>query len=988
MLGENSKKLAEYFEGLSDLRGDRSTYLLEHPLKAEETENLRQEVFQLLSYHPLGDTYWDDRALDVSIIATEVGYRYRGTGTDFWPLLARQMGISASGPERSRIVELFRKVALRYRIRRPGHTPWEEHFPLIAWPIGNAVAPVEIHAALAKTLRQVIREGFRPSSGNDFLSRMEYFAAGLSSARFSSWLKNEEIAVELASRLLQQEVVEPQLPDHLVSRIASDLALNKFANKMLSEARALLTRRSSPRRREKVENCQLVFDPNSQVGKLLFLQGPFLPLLRRQEIVLSMNLPRDTIHLRGASRPVPIADLLSGARIPLPHLKDLEAPILISNSSLEDSSEEAAIILKELEPPHSRVFISGKNDENFHTVQGTSGIESDRQYYLAPDEVDLRDLEAWTLLNPSEPEEFRQLRKHLHGEELEAAPPPFVGLRAPGGIKKYLSTFPLIGTTGEFPDDFQNPNNAETHTCRHVISADGHMFSIAELQEGTWHTPEGENVSIVDPLQSPGVSITVDPPYPSIEDFINGNLSVSVFAPLPLENVKLEIQIVSPGNELIQLSDVITRLPVRLTGFSPLFRRAREQFSKDQLGADKGSADLVLIAHDLVRIVKRLRTRPINFIFNENGDFQATDSSDGRNEESVFSTVEANVEGPLLGNPETKSQSGTRLLLPNCNRPGALASGVLVGSPEKTHLSDDVSKSPLPWLRETDDLGDRHGLRNVARSLIGWRLARADNPIGEIHRHRAISRLEATTVMQLCGSEWAKREGRVDTSVLHPFSVFLQLAARRGLTSGSDFPELPDRRDQALLDEILERRFKSEILVPEQELVSWSDQRGEDFDMIVIDAYDELLERMIETGRPGFEEVDISFPPSRWLATLRDTTMAPRLRTFRHLLLPKSRWQQLAEADHSDLSPDEIVDLLDSVHVDAYRQLGRRRIGREELRALLLFWLDPAKLLALGDWEPPLLHNLSDVFTSRAIRYAILRQRVSGRDLPDAPGQV
>lgn len=988
MLGENSIMLAEYFKGLSDLRGDRSTYLLEHPLKAEETENLRQELFQLLSYHPLNDSFWDERALDICIIATEVGYRYRGTGTDFWPLLARQMGISASGPERSRIVELFKKVALRYRIRRPGHTPWEEHFPLIAWPIGNAVAPVEIHAALAKTLRQVIREGVRPSSGNDFLSRMKYFAAGLSSARFSSWLKNENIAVELASRLLQQEVVEPQLPDQLVSRIASDLARNKPANKMLSEARALLTRRSSSRRKEKVENCHLVLDPNGQVGKLLFLQGPFLPLLRRQELVLSMNLPRDAIHLRGASGPVPIADLLAGARIPLPDLKDLETPILIGSSSLEGSSDEAAKILNELEPPHSRVFIKGKIDENFYSVQGKSGIASGRQYYLAPDEGDLRDLEAWTLLHPSVPDEFRQLCKHLHGEKLEAAAPAFFGLPAPGCMEKYLSTFPLIGPADEFPDEFQDPNNDETGICRRVVSADGHMFSIAELQEGTWRTPEGKNVSIVDPLQSPGASIMVDPLHPSIDDFINGNLSVSVSAPLPLENVKFEVQIISPGDELIQISEVITRLPARLTGFSPLFRKARKQFSQDQLGADNDSVDLVLIAHDLVRIVKRLRTRPINFILNDNGDFLSTDCSDGGNAESVFSTIEANVEGPLLGSPETKSQSGTRLLLPNCNRPGALVSGVLIGSPERTHLSDNVSQSPVPWLREADDLGDRNGLRNVARSLIGWRLAKADNPIGDIHRHRAISRLEATTVMQLCGGEWAKREGRIDTSVLHPLSVFLELAARRGLTGGSDFPKLPDRRDQILLNEILERRFKNEIQVPEQELASWSDQRGEDFDMVVIDAYDELLERVTETGRPGFEEVDISFPPSRWQATLRDSIMAPRLRTFRHLVLPQSRWQQLAEADYSDLSPDEIVDLLDSAHVDAYRQPGRRRIGREELRALLLFWLDPAKLLALGDWEPPLLRNLSDVFTSRAIRYAILRQRVSWRDLPDATGQV
>ncbi|WP_310621262.1 hypothetical protein [Flexibacterium corallicola] len=986
MLVEIGRQLAEYFGPLSKSRGLRNVYLIEHPLRDNDLEALWQTIFQQLRFHPLTESYWDDHALALCILATEVGYRYRGTGTDFWPVLSRELDITTTIAERARLVELFRKIALRYRIRIPGPTPWEEHFPLIAWPIGNAVAPVEIHRPIAEGLRRTVREGLRPTSDSEFLARLIQIAEGSSSIRFSSWLQDSVLAVEVFSRLLGQPVEEPWLSDHVIDRIATDLALDRRANRSISEARAILSRKKGGRRKIEVDPCKLVFDPNGRNGERLFLQGPVLPISTRQEILLTLDVPGDSIHIRGAETVVSISDLLSGGLVPLPYLTELEPPIIGSEKVIEVASQATVGILACLEPSRFRVFKKRKNEEKFYSIPKHSKVDHCSTYLLAPDTMAFGDSESWALLRPDVAEHLKVLRQFLGDEGHIEEETVLFGLPAKEGSMTFMSGFPLFGAIEDFPESFTAEEGHEGVIFSHVITDSDAKLGFVELPEGVWATPKGRSLTVVDTSQDAAASIDLDPVRPSLEDFLNGNIAVTVSAPLPLEKVELELRLEVSSYSPVIVTEVLERLPARLTGFSPLFRNAREQLL--EIGTDIGgkTVEFILNAHNLVQKVSNLRPRVISFELGEDQRFRPSETA-GSEVGLSYPMIVADSEAPLLVDPKGDTcKDGARLLLPDCDRPGAISSGIIVGSNGSVHLNEFGKATPLPWVREADAYEGRCGLREVARSLIGWRLARTNNVIGELHRRRALARLEVTSVGQLCGEAWAQLEQQIDVTLVDPLQTFLRLAGRRGLTKGEIFPNFPDRCDQELLDDILIRRFSSELREPEQELSFWSKERGEDLDMVVIDAYDELLSRLEEIGRPSFEEVDLSFPHTRWRDTLRDAVSAPKLTMFHRLILPEARWQRLAETDHSPLTPDGMIDLLDSVHVDVGRQPGRRRISREELRALLLFWLAPAKLIELGDWVTPLMCSLSDAFTSRAVRYVVLRQRVAGKDLPDVVG--
>ncbi|MGZ7250289.1 hypothetical protein ACXWPT_09435, partial [Streptococcus pyogenes] len=73
--------LLERFSGLRDSRRG-SVFFVEHGLGADELDELRDGVRANLQSHPLESGWWEQNDLPLLVAATEVGYRYRGTGTD------------------------------------------------------------------------------------------------------------------------------------------------------------------------------------------------------------------------------------------------------------------------------------------------------------------------------------------------------------------------------------------------------------------------------------------------------------------------------------------------------------------------------------------------------------------------------------------------------------------------------------------------------------------------------------------------------------------------------------------------------------------------------------------------------------------------------------------------------------------------------------------------------------------------------------------
>ncbi|MCA9644243.1 MAG: hypothetical protein KC492_26295, partial [Myxococcales bacterium] len=150
-LREFQRHLRERFTDLRDSRRG-AVFFVEHGLRAVELHDLRANVRASLHHHPLEAEWWDQHDLALLVVATEVGYWYQGSGTDFWPRLEEELGLGLPAERRQRIRDLFMRASERYRGARPANTPWAQAFHLIAWPITHALLPVEFHRPLALTL--------------------------------------------------------------------------------------------------------------------------------------------------------------------------------------------------------------------------------------------------------------------------------------------------------------------------------------------------------------------------------------------------------------------------------------------------------------------------------------------------------------------------------------------------------------------------------------------------------------------------------------------------------------------------------------------------------------------------------------------------------------------------------------------------------------------------------------------------------------------
>ena len=156
-----------------------------------------------------------------------------------------------------------------------------------------------------------------------------------------------------------------------------------------------------------------------------------------------------------------------------------------------------------------------------------------------------------------------------------------------------------------------------------------------------------------------------------------------------------------------------------------------------------------------------------------------------------------------------------------------------------------------------------------------------------------------------------------------------------------------------------------------------------DLDLAVIDAYEDLRRHVQAGGRESFEEVDMARSSTTWRKALERARDIPLLPMFRHLILPEARWKALMNTWYAELTEDDLVDLLDSCHVDAFRRPGLRWLGRAELRTMLQLWLSPRAMIEADEWPRFLAKGLSDIQTSRAVRYVALRRKLALLDMPD-----
>ncbi|WP_371225371.1 hypothetical protein [Roseovarius sp. 2305UL8-3] len=976
-LQDHHASLADRFSDLASERGAFPVFAIEHDLDQRALSELKAALALGIEHDPqLKGGQWAWGYLPLLVAAAETGYRYRGTGTDFWPLLSRELTVETDGEFRVAITRLFELGAENFQLFRPGNSPWERHFPLIAWPIGNALVPLEIQPQITDALRRAIRAGISFEDTEGIIEYLKKLAAGHASRRFEHWIRNADVALEVMRRLLLPDS-EGWMSAGILHRIDKDVRKDARSFRAISEARRNSTRRIA--RPKEIPPSRFVVSLSDSLPTELAIRGPVLSASLREEVIAGLRIQGDKIRATGSEHSISLRSFLAGGEIVLGPLDILpESPLYRGDTFLRPQKETADILLENLQPAEASFFLV---EPEGHTA--TAVVPGDSLpvgaaviHWIRSDQTGSPEFRRLETVSDAE-----YLRRHGFTLLSKRSALRVLGIPMPGVTPSYSAQFPILvsarnhGLTPILDGEKHPANWLELRGNKWAAfqpSPGEHMLSSPELDDG-----DSILIEVAEPPDIEPASISIQPDKATLRDLELGRLEIKISSPVALEQVPVCLRISSGDQQISIAEDTIDRLPHIIAGGSPLLRRLQTQLLEHQ--APLSSVRLDVVVQGLRPASTLISPNRLDLHYDRASGLWLDESSENR----TFSTLTATPNSPLP-HANAADDGDLKLLLPASPRHETLGSGIVISDDRRlsfAQLAGEKVNVPI-LLREADSRDGYVGLTDVARATLAWQLAEADDLVSDWRRFSVLDHLEAAVIGLLCGTRWQKTEAGIDLSILSQHGALFRSAESLGLLTGEDLPQIEIISDWMFFRDRLIDRFRVVVTTITETVHHWDEEMGGELDLAVIDAYDDLRLHLEENGREAFEEVDMARPAEDWLRALEQAQEMPLLPMFRRLILPDSRWISLTSAPYDEFTENDLVDLLDECHVDASRRPGKRWIGRAELRTLVQFWLSPEATIYEEDWPRLLSKALSDVRTARAVRYTALRYKLARLEMP------
>ena len=1005
LLRQFDHALVAQFQALRSQRGTDPVFLIEHGLDPEALAEMLRLVGTHARMEGLAPARWPNATLPLAVAITETGYGYRGTGTEFWPRLSRDLGVVISGADRLAVRALFERLSQRLGTPQPHRSDWARNYSNIAWPIRNALAPLEIHRPLAAALGKVAQMGGPGLDDDEFYRRLVGIAGGLWSGRLSDWLEDRTLAIALGRSLLTGEESAARLESGALARIGRDIRMDAECRQVLRQARRMLrnpSRKSAamPPRATWLASVSVSSWTGGDGGGIPVLDGLWLQGPKSGEAVPASQSALLTIAGQAQSR-VFLRDFLQGAILALPDIGRAFAPALIHLSGRSDSAEDLLAALTPALPSVFRWADTGGllaalgRDDVVHPSEKVLQIQRDgparpagAQVLDCPTGVLAWVAEASTCRIALAEAGVRLANSHLaefacagrivrDGTRLmpPADTPLFLRAMCEGlqiSLGKPGATAASVGTVMALGDVAMLP--ASDGTIALHLQAGGQVSGLVE----TW-----EIAPYSEPSAAPrAFACEARPAEPSLADLRSGALVLSFASPVALGPVAVQIALARNGAALARQDVALPGLPARLTFAAPeledlraaayqaaAYEEAWWTLTVKVPGLGEFTFPLPRRPQELDRVPGQIAWRADNA--EDGGEDTAQDGA------LIGPGLGARALAPLLsqdGANHPEAVDDIRLYLPDVPGLAALRAGLIEG--KALLFGQSAQPAPLALARSVAPIGDKHGLATLCEALVAWTSAEASSFLVDARRTEIVRFLEDSLLVALCGQDWLTAEAQ---DRRRPDSLARQMAkgaAADGLALGPEFPQIAHEDQPLLLDALTQRiahalaSFKPSDRAPGPAL---TEDEAALLDAAVDAAYADLSASLELSGEPALEESDAYSPADRW-QRLSDRSWTQQAQSpFRHLILPESRWESLQATTYARLSDDDLVSLLTRCHMDLSRTAGVDWVGPQVLRSGLLLWLAPTQLLVTEAWHDHLARLLSDRHTARAIRYVALR---------------
>lgn len=355
----------------------RCAFFIEHGLSADEVAALSSVVGKEIKRQPPRRGGWDAQWATLAVVATEVGYVYRGANTEYWPLLEEAIGAPLNPDDQRAVHRMFDQAADLTGVRPPD-TAWSRQFVHITWPITHAVLPLELHARLAEAIRASTSPEFAQLPSDWLLGQLSVWARDRGDGRLLDFLARGEVAATIIRYLLDPEVAPAGLSPGFLRRVRDDTRRDRLVERALQAARGRAARASLARVTRQPAGSEVPAPPTRRPVALALdvLDTASAPRLMFRAPVASTDLTeraRATLHgvrarLRpfGGRRSVSALDVVLGRPLDLTWgaLRDGGAPLFTDTSPVAEFDKEVAEWLGSLEArlEHYTIFDAPGDD--------------------------------------------------------------------------------------------------------------------------------------------------------------------------------------------------------------------------------------------------------------------------------------------------------------------------------------------------------------------------------------------------------------------------------------------------------------------------------------------------------------------------------------------------------------------------------------------------------------------------------------------------
>lgn len=995
------RRLQARFDELRDTRHG-PVFFVEHGLLERDIDEIIRLLREFLATQSLEEPCWDRHPLPLIVVATEVGYQYRGTGTDFWPIVEDQLGVGFSAASRQRVRDLFAAATQRHRGAIPPDSPWSSAFRLIAWPITHAMIPFEFHRPLAVALANL--NASVGSVDDDELHIAVRRAAGHISARFDSWLSDPRLVVAVVRNILGEATTD--ITAEVLERVRRDLARDDVTRAALALARRAQGR--APTTRSKRSRAPEALPPRRgrlqlrRRGDQLALEAVFprLDVAVLDPLRRALRRRRYSPRLWGVSAPVPGEQLICG----VPFLLKLSSAVVsdadllpgLADLEIEEGHRTWLSTLHlEFTPPV--LFACSADGVLARAIRGSSISGTRRYWMVVPHDTTVEmgslprigDVGPYTCIavDPSIPADVEILQRLGYrvrfGLAVGFAGPP--SLERDAAVPTYLAGDQRLvsprrphpsGTVVGLHDSSKEIPLADNMLVKVAVQEGEHVLTIRSPEESQDYQFRGATKA---PAAAPACRIELVGPEITVQALLAGTMSLRVDGVAPLQGTELTVELEAAGRR-IGVSMSLDPLPVTIPGESTLWNTILDDTSRRLLLQDTSpllSARVGVLAASSWPLEQRVTA----YWWEASGASVSLRSELGVHE---FGGVSAGrpleTPTPNVVPDDTEAVLLAPLSLDLSTLGPSAAFSTCCVAPARLRLDPPGVRKPRLRRRRR---GQRKstGLEDLVEAYLRWALAQSTSLVAEMRRRQVVAQLDLWISEVCCGEEWAMREAELQATTSEPWKQLLEICERTGL--GSDpYVALP-LGDEAVLaglavDEI--RRSIPDLWTRVGAPAGLEEDDPEALDLAFERAYTQLARSYRRRGREDLaaraNESDPGTDAESWGEALGLIHTRAELHGLAELLMPSSLAAQLLSLDYTMMSQGDLLEELVSWSRRAQRALASGAPDVSAFRTALELWLAPETVVN-RDWQGALDVLLADRCLARAVRYMCLR----GRDL-------